>query len=88
MNKQEQLNEIYDWLDKLGAIAEAVVFENELGTLKPFELINLLNVRLHMEESFPLEYELNKPNAKAPNKKVPMNKPNLFVLKPKKDDPN
>lgn len=77
--KKNQLMEVSIWLDKLYQVAEIVISENNLKGITPFEIIVLLNVRLHMQESFP--------DSLIEAEQEHKSKPNLFILKPKNQEP-
>lgn len=77
-NKEKQLLEVAQWLDRLYEIAETVILENQVDQISAFELVNILNVRLFVE----IGGRDNSNTTRLPNK------PNLFVLKPKQNDEN
>lgn len=51
MTKKEQFEETTLWLDKIYTACEYVIYETDVSLISPFELIGLINVRLHMEET-------------------------------------
>jgi len=77
-NKQKQMLAIHDWLNAIEAACELVVYENEVTNIEPFEIISLINVRLHMETIKETKSEV----------KPDVSKPNLFLLKPSNNDKN
>lgn len=50
MSKNKQLEDTFVWLDKLSAACESVILDTDVSLIEPFELVSLINVRLHMEE--------------------------------------
>ena len=54
MNKNKQLEETFVWLDRLSAACESVILDTDVSLIEPFELVNLINVRLHMEDLKPV----------------------------------
>jgi len=77
-NKQKQMFAIHEWLNNIEAACELVVYENEVTNIEPFEIISLINVRLHMETIKEIKSEV----------KPDVSKPNLFLLKPNNNDKN
>ena len=78
-NQKQQLIEVNVWLDRLYQVAEIVISENNLRGISPFEIIALLNVRLHMQDTFPDSLVQLEEEKKS--------KPNIFLLKPKNQEP-
>lgn len=86
MTKREQFEETTQWLDKIYVACESVIYETDVSLIGPFELINLINVRLFMEEQ---SSHTTEPTPTT--KKTTGNKQNLVMLNPsnkkgKKDD--
>ena len=76
--KQQQMALVYDWLNNIEAACELVITENDVSLIDPFELVSLVNVRLHMEMV----------KEKTPKVNPKENKTNLFILKPNNNDEN
>lgn len=86
MDKETQLELALVWIDKIAAACESVIYETDVSLIDPFELISLINVRLHMEE-------LNSSQPSSPKRKTNVSKTseeNLLLFpnnkKGKKDD--
>jgi hypothetical protein len=78
LNKDKQFREVMGWLDALTVACEQVVYETDASLIEPFELVNLVNVRLHMED-------ITSKNKESKSR----SEPNLVLLpnkKNKKDD--
>lgn len=74
MSKDEQIKKTMEWLDTLYLACEQVIYETDVDSIEPFELVSLINVRLHMEE------------ITGKQKKTPKSKNNLVVFPGKKND--
>lgn len=88
MSKNKQLEDTFVWLDKLSAACESVILDTDVSLIEPFELINLINVRLHMEE-LKTDFRIKQPGMNPPKKKPDKNNLVLFTTaNPKKDNDN
>lgn len=78
MNKNKQCEETMNWIGALADACEEVIMTTDVSLIEPFELVNLINVRLHMEQ-----LKTNKIKKSESN-----TKPNLVFLPSVKKDKN
>lgn len=79
LNKNKQCQETMSWIGALADACEEVIMTTDVSLIEPFELVNLINVRMYIERQGKSKSKSNTDKSAQPNLV-------LFKTTTKKDD--